>query len=130
MISDEAHDDLSNDWRWQQAIVLFNQKEWYRAHDAFEELWHEAIDEHRALLQGIIQIAVAEHHLLNGNHRGSILLMAEGLNRLQSIVNHTLSLDLETLTGLIQLRLARLQAGQSTAGLPEPHLLCHEPRQV
>ena len=29
------------DPRFQKAVQLFNDGEWYDAHDVFEELWHE-----------------------------------------------------------------------------------------
>ncbi|MFN9547319.1 MAG: DUF309 domain-containing protein [Cyanobacteriota bacterium] len=110
------------DDRYQQAIHLFNAREWYAAHDAFEELWHEAAIEQRLVLQAVIQIAVAEHHLHNGNQRGSLLLMAEGLNHLQSSSPQDLNLDLQALSSIVSRRLAALQAGQSLADLPLPVL--------
>ncbi|MEB3335807.1 MAG: DUF309 domain-containing protein [Cyanobacteriota bacterium] len=108
--------------RFQAAVALFNRQEWYDAHDLFEELWHEAMGEERELLQGIIQIAVAEHHWLNGNKRGSLLLMAEGLNHLQATADQELALDLASLIAVVQQRLARLQAGESLLDLPWPVL--------
>jgi predicted metal-dependent hydrolase len=115
------HSHVMDD-RLARAIHLFNRSEWYAAHDAFEELWHEASGDERHVFHGIIQSAVAEHHLLNGNTRGSLLLMAEGLNHLNQSPSHLFGIDLEALKVIIRQRLARLQTGQMLDDLPLPHL--------
>ncbi|MEB3319258.1 MAG: DUF309 domain-containing protein [Cyanobacteriota bacterium] len=123
MTSQWLHDfSLVRDERYQHAIRLFNSQEWYAAHDAFEELWHEAVGEERGLFQGIIQIAVAEHHLGNGNVRGSLLLMAEGLSHLQSIPAQDLGFNLQLLRAIAGQRLAGLQTGLEMDDLPLPVL--------
>lgn len=121
---------LVDDDRYQQAVNLFNACEWYAAHDAFEELWHESAGEDRSILQGIIQIAVAEHHLRHGNQRGSLLLMAEGLNHIRSSDPHDLGLDLQSLKVIVGRRLACLQAGDTLAELPLPLLKRIAPSKV
>lgn len=118
---------LLMDTRYLQAIDLFNSSQWYAAHDLFEELWHEFHGPLRAMLQGIIQISVAEYHLENGNIRGSTLLMAEGLNHLQSFRSYALCFDLESLILCASSRLQALQADASLEGLPPPTLLQRNP---
>ena len=113
---------LIDDDRFRKAVNLFNTREWYDAHDAFEELWHESVGEERAVFQGIIQIAVAEHHLRNGNWRGSLLLMAEGLNHLQASPPQDLGFDMHSLQAIVRQRLASLQTGQPLDGIPLPVL--------
>lgn len=121
---------LLADDRCLKAIELFNAQDWYAAHDAFEEIWHEALGGQRKLLQGIIQLAVAEHHLNNGNRRGSLLLMAEGLNHLQACLALDSGLDLQPLHAIASQRLAALQADQNLAELPLPRLERIEPGKV
>jgi predicted metal-dependent hydrolase len=111
------------DDRFQQAVNLFNHQDLYAAHDAFEDLWHESIGEERSLLQGIIQVAVAEHHLSAGNLRGALLLMAEGLNHLRSSTLGAPALDLLCLQNVVYQRLSALQSGQSLLDMPLPHLV-------
>lgn len=108
---------------YQLAIHLFNAHDWYAAHDAFEELWHESEGHQRGLLQGIIQIAVAEHHLCGGNQRGALLLMAEGLNHLLSCPLQDVCFDLPSLMAVVQQRLTSLQAGRSPVDIPMPQLV-------
>ncbi len=77
--------DLINDPRFQLAVELFNQADWYPAHDAFEELWHETSGQARQTIQGVLQVAVAQLHLQRGNRRGATLLYGEGLGRLKAL---------------------------------------------
>lgn len=110
------------DDRLRRAVHSFNTLEWYAAHDEFEELWHESSGDERQALHGMIQVSVAEHHLLNGNHRGSLLLMAEGLNHLQQSSPEILGFDLEALIETVRKRLLRLQSGKTLDDLPVPQL--------
>lgn len=118
------------DERLLQATHLFNTFDWYAAHDGFEELWHEASGDERHALHGIIQVAVAEHHLLNGNLRGSLLLMAEGLNHLNQSPPQLLGFDLQALKSTVRQRLSRLQASQILDDLPLPQLKPSVPSEV
>ena len=68
-------------------VELFNQKQWYLAHDVFEEIWHNINGLERITIQAILQIAVAEVHLENGNLSGAVILYGEGYGR---IVNNNL----------------------------------------
>ena len=106
-----------------EAINSFNAQRWYRAHDLFEELWFEATGELRELIQGIIQISVAEYHLENGNTNGSILLMAEGLNHLCSTQSLAIGYDLVFLYDVVRKRLSALQNQMNPADLPKPNLI-------
>lgn len=74
------------DPRFQAGVELFNQREWYAAHDAFEALWHDTEDPERRWLQGIVQIAVAMVHVERGNHNGALILLGEGCTRLRTAV--------------------------------------------
>jgi hypothetical protein len=74
------------------------------------------------LLQGVIQISVAEYHLENSNLKGAILLMAEGLNHLQSGLAIDPGFNLPLLNEVVRLRLTSLQCGSSVDGLPFPYL--------
>lgn len=111
------------DPRLGEAIRLFNDADWYGCHDGFEELWHETAGPMRPVLQGILQLAVAELHLERGNHHGAMVLMGEGLGRLASCGEDGLGCDLVALALVSRLRLAALQAGQTPIQLPLPKLL-------
>lgn len=113
---------LLADPRLAAAIALFNAGEWYACHDGFEELWHETTGPMRPVLQGILQLAVAQLHLERGNRRGAMILFGEGLGRLHSCEASALGLDLDALRACARARLVALQAGDDPAALPLPRL--------
>ena len=110
------------------AIGHFNAGDWYDCHDLFEELWHETAGPMRPVLQGILQIAVAELHLKQGNLRGATILMGEGLGRLRlggsnSLGSDALGIDLDQLRDISLQRLQALQVGENTDHVPVPKLI-------
>lgn len=120
------HDEevqLLTDPRLQLAITLFNAGDWYACHDGFEELWHETQGSMRPVLQGILQIAVAQLHLERNNRHGAMVLTGEGLGRLRSCEDQALGLDLEALRQLVSHWLQALQSGAEIHALPRPQLL-------
>lgn len=100
---------IQADPRFKNAMELFNQEEWYSAHDAFEELWHETVEPERRSLQGIIQVAVAQVHLQSGNKRGATILFGEALGRLRRPGTPQLGIDIESLCICLEQRLHCLQ---------------------
>ena len=63
--------DIEYDPRYLQGIQLFNECEFFEAHDIWEELWADVQGDSRRFYQGLIQVAVCLHHFGNGNIRGS-----------------------------------------------------------
>ena len=120
MSSGEAN--LVGDPRFQEAVRLFNAADWYACHDGFEELWHETQGPMRPVLQGFLQIAVAELHQERGNRRGATVLMGEGLGRLRDCGEEALGICLASLRQCVHQRLRLLQAEGCLADLPLPRL--------
>ena len=118
---------LQADPRLQQAVADFNASNWYACHDGFEALWHETQGPMRPVLQGLLQIAVAELHLERDNRRGATMLMGEGLGRLRRCDDEALGLALAPLRLLAALRLNALQQQVDLGSLPLPRL---EPSQA
>lgn len=115
---DAQETNLMADPRLGDAIRLFNSGDWYACHDGFEELWHETAGTLRPVLQGILQLAVAQLHLQRGNRRGATILTGEGLGRLDGAPSVALGLDLNGLRQSARLWLLALQQDQSVEGLP------------
>ena len=69
------NDSFINDSRFEIGIKLFNSCQWYKSHDVFEEIWHETGGPERQILQGILQVAVAQVHLENNNLKGAKSLL-------------------------------------------------------
>ena len=114
---------LMVDPRLAEAIALFNARDWYACHDGFEALWHETAGSMRTVLQGILQIAVAELHHERGNLRGATILMGEGLGRLQGVADRALGLNLTALRECASQRLRALQEQRALEGLEWPRLI-------
>jgi sugar phosphate isomerase/epimerase len=60
-------------------IALFNDGQYYEAHEVIEHEWHAERRSIRVLYQGILQIGVGLHHARGGNHRGAVLLLGDGI---------------------------------------------------
>ena len=113
MIFINKQDDLFiNDSRFEIGMKLFNDCKWYESHDVFEEIWHETNGPQRQVLQGILQVAVAEVHLGNGNINGATILYGEALGRLKRYELDNLKLDINNLCEVITKRLEFLQMGK------------------
>ena len=126
MILIDKQDDLFiNDSRFEIGMKLFNSQQWYKSHDVFEEIWHETGGSERQLLQGILQIAVAQVHLENNNINGAMILYGEALGRLKRFHFSNLGLNIEVLCKCIAKRLELLQIGKNLDGcsLPVLHFL-------
>jgi len=67
------------------AAALWNEGLFFEVHEVLEAVWRTAAGTERQALQGVIQIAVAYHHLAHGNRRGARSLLAEGRSRLASV---------------------------------------------
>ncbi|MCL2937641.1 MAG: DUF309 domain-containing protein [Trichodesmium sp. St16_bin2-tuft] len=65
-----------------QGIREFNEQEFYKCHDTLEGLWLEAGEPERTFYQGILQIAVGLYHVGNENWLGSVMLLGEGISKL------------------------------------------------
>lgn len=79
------------------AVTQFNNREFYACHDTLEALWLEAIEPNRMFYQGLLQIGVGYYHLLNNNWRGALILLGEGLSRLEYYNPSYLNIDVQSL---------------------------------
>lgn len=93
-----------------QGVDLFNRGEYYACHEAFEEAWLGARGHQRLFIQGLIQVAVALHHLTQGNAAGARRLLAEGLAKLRA---HEPAQNWVEVAGLLSRSESVLQALQS-----------------
>ena len=120
---DKQDDLFINDSRFEIGMKLFNYCQWYKSHDVFEEIWHETNGPERQLLQGILQVAVAQVHLENSNKNGATILYGEALGRLKRYKFSNLGLDIEGLSKCVARRLEFLQIGKDLDGCSLP-MLC------
>ena len=91
------------------ALILFNNHEWYEAHDAFEEIWNNVDGDERQVIQGILQVSVSQFHLSKGNLNGATILLGEGLGRIKSRTKINLGIDLDSFCLCLEDLLRKLQ---------------------
>src|SRR6202007_2798575 len=53
--------------RYLEGLRLFNQHNFFEAHEVLEDVWRAGPEPERKFLQGLIQVAVALHHHSRGN---------------------------------------------------------------
>src|SRR5690348_17536429 len=73
-----------------RGIAHFNAREFFEAHEVWEERWLVAREPDKTFLQGLIQVAAACHHHARENARGAKSLLArseEHTSELQSPVH-------------------------------------------
>lgn len=100
-----------------QGVDQFNQHDFYACHDTLEAIWINALPADKNFFQGILQIAVALHHLGNENWRGAVILMGEGLSRLRSYPSNYGNIDVDELMEDTAILLKQLQlAGAEQIG--------------
>lgn len=80
------------------AIRQFNGQQWYECHETLEPLWMQADGECRALYQGIIQLAIAQHHWRNGNFNGALALLQSATEYLTRVPATCLWIDVAALS--------------------------------
>ena len=69
-------DDLAH------GLQLFNDSEFFDAHEALEDIWRAAPGPEKKFVQGLIQVAVALYHHGNGNVIGARSVLRRGFRNL------------------------------------------------
>lgn len=90
-------------------VEQFNQQLFYECHDTLEALWMEAGEPEKKFYQGVLQIAVACHHLGNHNYRGAVMLLGEGTHRLLAYTPADYGVDVTKLVEQSTMLLEALQ---------------------
>ena len=71
---------------FEEAVRLFNQRQFFECHEVLEDLWRPLPPgAEKEFLQGLLQVGVGFHHLLNHNHIGAKNLLRAGLSRLEGV---------------------------------------------
>lgn len=78
----------------EQGIFFFNERRYFAAHEAWEELWTTDQSALRSFYQGLIQASVGLHHLSNSNTIGARAQLTKSLARLDPYPDHSAGIDL------------------------------------
>ena len=79
-------------------INLFNDSDFFSAHDFFEDIWMEAGKDEKLFFQGMVQISVGCYHLICGNERGALSQLQKGITKLTDFRPDFYNINLDLLT--------------------------------
>ncbi|HWP84350.1 MAG TPA: DUF309 domain-containing protein [Terriglobia bacterium] len=108
--------------RFREGIRLFNREEFFACHEALEAVWLEADGPDKTFLQGLIQVAVAYHHLRRGNAAGAVRLLRAGIEKLSARSSYRRRIDAEALRALLEPLPGLIEAGQAGPQTPAPQI--------
>jgi pSer/pThr/pTyr-binding forkhead associated (FHA) protein len=99
---DEADNQPSNERSYEriypreylQGIKLFNTKQYFDAHEIWEEIWLRSSGETKLFYQMLIQAAVGLHHYERGNSRGARGMYKNVCEKLTRLPSFFMSVDL------------------------------------
>jgi len=66
-----------------EGVRLFNDGEFFLAHEVLEDAWRSGPAADKQLLQGLVQIAVAFHHHSTGNRVGALSVLKKAQQNLK-----------------------------------------------
>ena len=109
--------------RFQEGIALFNRGQFFDCHEALEEVWLQSYGVRKKFLQGLIQVAVALHHLRNGNLAGAQRLLAAAVEKLSGPVPDSETIDVDALLAALAPLRKQLSAGEMPGNWQAPQIL-------
>lgn len=105
-----------------EGIRLFNAREYYDAHEAWEEKWMHIGDSSADFWKGLIQIAVATLHWERGNHVGARRMIRRGINYVRPFGPEFLGLEVEPFLQQVEDHYQPLfQAVEQLKSVPRPN---------
>lgn len=104
-------------------VELFNRELFFECHEALEAAWLQASGEQKTFLQGLIQVAVALHHLRRNNLVGATRLLTVGMEKLSGFKPSHEYVDVQRLLDGAQRLLAEAQSGIPPQNIPFPKIV-------
>ncbi|MEX2190551.1 MAG: DUF309 domain-containing protein [Bacteroidota bacterium] len=96
------------DDRFHKGLDVFNSRDYFEAHEVWEDLWHEYRETDRTFLQGLIQIAAGLYHLDCGNMRGARSQLSKGIQKLEPYRPLHKGVDISALMNAINICLSQM----------------------
>ncbi len=108
------------DPRYLAGIILFNQGDFFEAHEVWEEVWVDTAGPEKQFFQGLIQAAVGLCHFCNGNVRGALKLYHSCNDYLSKYPSPHFGLDLDLFRQQMEVCFAELLASENPDRSIEP----------
>lgn len=80
-----------------KGILLFNQKEYFEAHEELEFAWRDEKNKVRELYQGILQVGVAYYHIQRRNFAGGKIMIERSAKWLAPFPNIIFDMNIQKL---------------------------------
>jgi predicted metal-dependent hydrolase len=77
-----CQNDPVNSNQYLKGLNLFNNAEFFDAHEVLEDVWRAAPPENKKFCQGLVQVAVAFHHYSTGNRIGMRSVLERAIRNL------------------------------------------------
>jgi predicted metal-dependent hydrolase len=77
-------------------ITLFNEHEYFEAHEVWEDIWHMAFGLKHEFYQGMIQCSVALEHYRRSNPRGVVSLYQSYTRHMKDVPPRFMGLDVKS----------------------------------
>jgi predicted metal-dependent hydrolase len=104
-----------------RAVDEYNQRLFFECHDTLEAVWSGLRGPARDFFQGLIQVAVAFHHVSNGNAAGALSMIDRALGRFGAYPGRYFGFDLDAQRAELAAWRERLtRPGWEEGPLPEP----------
>ena len=107
---------------YRRGLALFNDEEFFDAHEVLEDVWRPAPEPERKFLQGLIQVAVGLHHHSRGNLVGCRSLLARAHRNLSLYPAVHQGVDLAGLRNALLDWTAALESNRPVPPLPKVRL--------
>lgn len=104
-----------------EGIRLFNEGQFWHAHEQWESCWLAAAEPDATFYKGIIQAAAALVHWQRGNPRGLQRNWQKSRRKLETLTSPYMGLDLHEFSTLMEHFIASDQQGRSLS-VPHIHL--------
>lgn len=112
--------ELFYDPRYLAGIVLFNQGDFFEAHEVWEALWMDTAGPDKKFYQALIQAAVGLCHFCNGNVRGALKLYRSSKDYMSKYPSPHYGLDIYQFWQQMQACFAELLAAENPDRSIEP----------
>ncbi|PJA95290.1 MAG: hypothetical protein CO129_12460 [Ignavibacteriales bacterium CG_4_9_14_3_um_filter_34_10] len=89
-------------------IKLFNNHDFFSAHDFFENMWMNSDKVNKLFLQGMVQVSVGSYHAVCGNYNGAESQYKKALIKLSKFSSNFCEINVEFLINNIKLMLEEI----------------------
>lgn len=102
MATHEHDEGLDEAGLFYEGLAMFNDGEWFDAHETWEDIWHMASGERKRFYQGLIQCAVTLEHVRRGNPRGVLTVMESAVSKFVGLPGIYRGVDIAALLAAMQ----------------------------